>query len=171
MQRSWNKYGESNFKFYILEECAASQLDILEIAYIASYDAANYKYGYNLTSGGTHCKLSSSTKKKIGERSKGRKFSEETKRQMSETHKGENNSFYGKHHTEEAKKKMKENHYDTSGENNPRFNPEPVICINTSKLYSSAYAAAKELGLYSSGIRKCCQGKLKTTGGLQFKFA
>ena len=39
---------------------------------------------------------------------KDKKVSEETKRKMSEAHKGEKNWFYGKHHTEETKRKMSE---------------------------------------------------------------
>lgn len=39
----------------------------------------------------------------------------------SEQSRGENNNFYGKHHTEETKAKMKEKHYDASGENNPMY--------------------------------------------------
>jgi len=35
-------------------------------------------------------------------------MSEETKRKMSEAHKGEKNHFYGKHHSEEAKRKISE---------------------------------------------------------------
>ena len=89
---------------------------------------------------------------------------------MSETRKGTNNSFFGKKHTAEAKEKMSKRHYDASGSNNPRFNPEPVICLNTGVVYPSAFEASKILGLYSSGIRKCCLNKLKTTGGYKFAF-
>ena len=45
---------------------------------------------------------------------KGKQFSEEHKKKLSEAKKdrytGENNPFYGKYHTEEAKKKMAESH-------------------------------------------------------------
>ena len=89
---------------------------------------------------------------------------------MSRNRKGSSNAFYGKHHTEVAKRKMREKHYDVAGKNNPRFNPEPVICIETQIVYPSAFDAAKELNLYSSGIRKCCLKKLQTTGGYHFEF-
>ena len=39
---------------------------------------------------------------------KGKHHSDETKRKMSESLKGEKNPFYGKHHTEETKKKLSE---------------------------------------------------------------
>lgn len=43
-----------------------------------------------------------------GDGSTGFRHSEETKRKMSEAHKGEKNHFYGKHHTEESKQKMRD---------------------------------------------------------------
>lgn len=171
LQEDWNLYGIENFDFFVLETCDRSDLDRLERKYISSLKTTNEEYGYNLTSGGiTHYSPTEYVREKIGETSKGRKHSMETKNRMSKAHKGENNHFYGKHHTEEAKKRMKEKHFDVSGSNNPRFNPEPVICIDTGIIYSSAYEASKELNLYSNSIRKCCQNKLKTTGGLRFKF-
>lgn len=39
---------------------------------------------------------------------KGTHHSEETRRKMSVSHKGKNNSFYGKQHSEETRKKMSE---------------------------------------------------------------
>ena len=36
-------------------------------------------------------------------------------------HNSFNNPFYGKQHSQESRKKMKENHADVSGENNPRY--------------------------------------------------
>ena len=48
------------------------------------------------------------TKRKISEKNKGKKRSEEYKKKMSELHKGENNPFYGKTHTEEIKKIISE---------------------------------------------------------------
>ena len=64
--------------------------------------------------------------------------SEETKKKMSESHKGDKHHMYGKHHTEEAKKKMSEsnkgkkhteeskkkmseNHSNVNGKNNPAW--------------------------------------------------
>jgi len=57
--------------------------------------------------GRTH---SDETKKKIGEKSKGRIFSEEYKQNMSELTKGENNGMFGKNHSEDSKKMMSLGH-------------------------------------------------------------
>lgn len=68
LQRSWNKYGENNFNFYILETCDVSLLDSREIYYIDTFNCMNNKYGYNLETGGnTNKKLAKETKEKISE--------------------------------------------------------------------------------------------------------
>lgn len=50
LQNAWNKYGEENFDFSIIEECKSDQLNVREIYWIDKLDS--YKNGYNLTIGG-----------------------------------------------------------------------------------------------------------------------
>lgn len=50
LQRSWNKYGKDNFKFYVLEECDIDKLNQLEVFYVDKLDS--YYNGYNQTYGG-----------------------------------------------------------------------------------------------------------------------
>lgn len=50
LQNSFNKYGEENFKSGVLQYCDRSELDELEITYIASYDAR--ENGFNIREGG-----------------------------------------------------------------------------------------------------------------------
>lgn len=52
LQHSWNKYSESAFVFYIIEECEEQILDEREQYYILRYKSQSYNHGYNLTSGG-----------------------------------------------------------------------------------------------------------------------
>lgn len=52
-QYAWNKYGESSFKFFILEQCAKTILDERETYYINKYQSTNRDLGYNLESGGS----------------------------------------------------------------------------------------------------------------------
>jgi group I intron endonuclease len=49
-------------------------------------------------------------------------------------------------------------------------NMKPVECINTGIVYESAHEAARQLGLSNTNISAVCRGKLKSTGGLSFKF-
>lgn len=113
LQAAWNKYGEENFKFEIIEIINTDEENLLEVEqiwmdYYSSYDASK---GYNISAyaeGAGGYIVSEETKEKIRNWHTGRKSTEETKKKLSEQRKGENNNFYGKHHTEEAKKKISE---------------------------------------------------------------
>lgn len=48
MQSSWNKYGESNFKFEIIEECNESELMEREEFWIRELNSASNQFGYNV---------------------------------------------------------------------------------------------------------------------------
>ncbi len=55
LQNAWNKYGENNFKFYIIEKCSEDELNEKEIYYINCFDSHAHfgkRNGYNLTTGG-----------------------------------------------------------------------------------------------------------------------
>lgn len=52
LQNSWNKYGENNFFFEILELCQEEELNDREKFWIETYYSNNPISGYNLTSGG-----------------------------------------------------------------------------------------------------------------------
>ena len=83
------KYGQDAFAFEILHDGIIPEfLDTLEKEEIAKFNTIA-PHGYNLTTGG-----------------EGSTHSEETKRKMSESRKGEKNQMYGKEHSEETKRKM-----------------------------------------------------------------
>lgn len=75
LQRSWDKYGENSFKFYIIEQCDESVLPEREKFWINMFDT--YYNGYNQTLG--------------GEGSLGVICSEEKRQKLREAHLGENN--------------------------------------------------------------------------------
>lgn len=52
LQRAWNKYGEENFAFNLLQRCEETDIDNLERHYISLYNTTNDENGYNLESGG-----------------------------------------------------------------------------------------------------------------------
>ena len=52
LQKAWNKYGEDNFEFKLLETCSIEQLDERENYYIDLCDSMNRDKGYNLKTGG-----------------------------------------------------------------------------------------------------------------------
>jgi len=65
----------------------------------------------NRTNGGDGLsKPSTETRRKISEKHKGKTLSKEHKEKMSESHKGEKNHFYGKTHSKEMRRKISETH-------------------------------------------------------------
>lgn len=95
LQRSWNKYGEDNFQFEIVEGLEdSSMLNDREIYWIKYYrENGNC---YNMQDGGQpkclHQYISLESRKHVGELNRqrilGTKLSDETKHKMSESHKG-----------------------------------------------------------------------------------
>ena len=108
--RAINKYGWDNFEHIVLfDNLTKAEAELMEKFYIALYDTINQYKGYNISLGGDT----------------GIKHSEETKKKLSESHKGENNPMYGKNpwnkgktHSEETRKKLSE---ANKGKNNPNY--------------------------------------------------
>jgi group I intron endonuclease len=180
----WNaitKYGWENIEHIILyTNISKDKACEIEKELIAKYNTRNSQFGYNNSIGGEYGTL-------------GARLSEETRRKMSESRKGEKNSFYGKHHTDEARaknsiahkcqigcwkgkrlteehrQKIKENHADLSGGKSPRA--KPVICIETGEVYEAISVASKTTGICDDSISKVCKGITKTAGGYHWMFA
>lgn len=57
LQKSWNKYGEDNFEFKLIEFCEENELNIKEQYWISYYECNRTKTGkgFNLTDGGDRC--------------------------------------------------------------------------------------------------------------------
>lgn len=127
LQTSYDKYGDGNFEFIILETLEdASQLVEREQFYIDFYQSANRNFGYNKIIDAVRGTLSEESIKKISLKSKGRTCSEETIKRMSKAKKGKkwsletrekmmkalprgkNHSCYGKPMPEKTKKKLLE---------------------------------------------------------------
>ena len=108
IQNAWNKYGEENFIFEIIEECTIEELDEKEMKYIKGYNS--HYDGYNNTDGGGGIR--------------GWKHSEEFKEKMSLSNKTnpriptqeqierliEYNKTRNYRHSEETKEKMRMSH-------------------------------------------------------------
>lgn len=91
-----------------------------------------------------------------------------TRKKKSENHaniKGENNPMYGKKHSEETKKKMSKSH---KGSNNS--NSRKVRCIELDRVFNSIIEAEEELGIFHQNIGKACRGIYKTCGGYHWEY-
>lgn len=190
LQNSWNKHGEQNFKFNIIEECTSDILITREQYYLDKY-----KPKYNINKIAENCTgrvMSEESKKKISVKNKGRKHSAETKKKMSEYRKNNPIIF-----TEKTKQKISNS---KKGVNNPNYgkklstahiksikqaNTGKVLNIETKKAigrknskaiiqldlkgnfiktWNSTMDVERELGFFGSGITKVCRG-----GGLTYK--
>lgn len=128
LQRAWNKYGEINFIFYIIEECPIEKLNEKEEYYIKILCSHISEWGYNISMGGNSSMrgrkhtVEELEKMRIG--NLGKIVSESTRKLMSENHanfSGKNHPMWGKKMSLESKKLMSENRPNVRGKNNPMW--------------------------------------------------
>lgn len=186
-QKAWNKYGEENFEFTILEECSKDMLNERECYYIDLYNTINRDYGYNLKSGGQDTnyvtedvknKISKANKKYYIEHPEAKiqcsknAYNQWNNPEIKAKIMGENNGMYGRTHSKEARKKISE---AQKGHISKFRNTTPVFCIELNKLFVDSVTACNELGLSASragNIHEVCKGirNRKTVGGYHWKY-
>lgn len=145
-------------------------MDEWEKYFIFLYDTMSPK-GYNLQEGGRGGTPSDNTKKRMSEAHKGgtsgmkgKKASDETRQKMRESHKGlcsgEKHPMFGKHHKDESRKKVSKTvvQYTSDGE----FVREWI----------SAHEAARELNICRGNISQCCisNTRLKSYKGFLWRY-
>lgn len=144
--RAIEKYGWDNFKHEILfSDLTKEEAEQKEVELIALYKSNKRECGYNIANGGlvnSGYSLSEETKRKISDAHKGKKLSEEQKEKMRVPHKLNN-----------AKSK-------------------PVLCIETNIIYKSSMEAQRMTGIDNSKINVVCNHKRhrKTAGGFHWEF-
>lgn len=157
------KYGWVNFKHEILfTGLTKEEAEQKEIELIAKFKSDDRKFGYNIESGGAlGVEVSNETREKLRRLSTGRKATEETKKKMSESHKGEKCYWFGKHLSKEVKEKLSKIHekaviqFDIKG--------------NKIRKHESMTKAAKYFGVTRQAIYSCVIGKSKTACGFIWK--
>lgn len=108
LKNSIKKYGKENFDRKIIDIAFnKNELNWLEYFYTKRFDCVDRDIWYNIIYGG-----------KGGGGMKGKKFTEEHKKKLSESKKGDKNPNYGKKYTEEELEKLSKR---MSGENNPMY--------------------------------------------------
>lgn len=134
------KYGWGNVKKEILFTTSEEFVDELETMLIAEYNSADKRFGYNIESGGHKNKHhSEETKKKISKSKKGNKLSEKTKEKISKALKGKNHPLWGKTHSNETILKMKKSHI---GKKNSK---ESILKMKKSHIGKKGYWTGKQL--------------------------
>lgn len=170
------KYGWDNFEHIILKDnLTQDEANYWEQYYIKQYNSINREYGYNLTSGGNNFKI----------------VSEETRKKMSDSQKGTNNSMYGHIYTKEERERFSQvqleryknpeeriktgiamqEYYKKPGAKEKQKQivrkalGKSVQCIETGQIFECIVDAAKWCGQKTGyGIGQCCLGKAKSAG-------
>lgn len=169
LQRAFNKHGEANFSFEVIEFVnTIEELLPREQYYIELYQVCDRDKGYNLIVDATRNILSDESREKISLANKGKTLSEETKLKMSLAKKGRIFSEETKQKMSLVKKGDKHPMYGKTGALNPAS--KKVICVETGVIYDSMLEASRVLNICFTSISKCCTGKLKTTGGYHWQF-
>ena len=145
----WNsicKYGWDNFEHIVIARgLTEEEAKWLEIELIREWDTTNRDKGYNITKGGESNKLTEETRKKISESHKGKTFSEEHKKNLSEAHKGQDSP-----------------------------NKTKVYCVELDMYFDTVTEASKFVGCCSQNI-SCVltgtNGKSKTAKGYHWVYA
>ena len=174
MFRAIEKYGWNNIEHKILyTNLSKKEAEQKEIELIEQYKSNNSNYGYNIENGGNSIgKHSKETRLKISIANKGRKnfkirevnkgnkyclgrtLSEETKKKISDSHKG--------------KHKSPKTEFKKGVPNKSRM--RKVICIETKKIYNSITAASQDTNISLENILSVCLGKSKTAKGYHWKY-
>lgn len=155
------KYGWINVEHEILyDNLTKEEAEELEREYIKLYKSTKKEYGYNVANGGNYAgKQSEETKKKIGDKNRGKlngmwgkhekrkKFTKEQRKKCSISH-------MGKKLSEEAKEKIS----------------KKVICVETNIVYKSIAEAQRQNKCYH--ICNCCKdtSSYKTAGGYHWRY-
>lgn len=175
LQFAWNKYGEKNFEFIevekvIPEECIRREqfyIDTLKPIYNKAPIAGSI-LGIKKTKESIE-KQRCSLKRYYEVNDApwlGKKFSNEHRKKLSNSHKGYE-------HTEEQKKKISESNKQYIKENNidmsVRAMKKPIICITTNQQFISIRDAAKFFNLNECHLSVCLK-KGRLVKGLEFRY-
>ena len=134
LQRDYNKYGEDNFVFEMVEECKPEERLELEQKYLDGNESFFYPLGYNISHQATNCVLYGEANGMYGKR-------------------GKDNPNYGRKNTEETKKII-------SKKNKGRVPKNAKKVEYNGNVYNSASECSKELGINLGTITYRCRNKL-----------
>lgn len=157
LQNAFNKYGEQNFIFEVIE-FVEDKNKLLELEQYWLDKLNIIKEGYNkspiadkpLSLKG---ELSHNYGRKPWNKGKSNIYSEETLNRMSKSAKnrtGDKNSFYGKHHSDKTKSKI------------GISNSVKIIRLKDLKIFNSNKECSEQCGLCTRQITQHCLNRLKT---------
>jgi len=185
LQSSWNKYGEENHIFEILEETFSlgkQELFSVEQTYMDLANCFLIECGFNVhqkANSAIGYKHSDAVKRKLRDfhtgntYNLGRKHSEEIKKRVSERLMG-NQYRLGISHSEETKKEMSRTRKGKKhSEESCTKLRKPVQQFDNGRLineFPSITVAAQTTKIQHGSISLCCNFKMMNAGGFQWRF-
>ncbi len=163
LQASFNKYGEKNFKFELLEECLSEYCISTEQYWINILNVCDKRYGYNTNP--------------VANSRKGVLHSEETKRKISKNRTGIPTTK-GLRPSIKIKKKISNTvillHKLGLYKESNKLKQKIVLKLdeedNILKEYDSCTSAAKDMKVTKASISYACKGKTRYIRGFKWKY-
>ena len=180
--RAIKKYGWDNFKHEILyTNLTVDEAGKIEKKLINEWNLTNPNFGYNLREGGNgkfsdYSRYLMSKSRLKNKNCLGHSLSQETKDKISQSlkeyYKTHENHNKNRTISEETKEKMRKNHANVKGVNNPSAKAIKQYDLNGNFIaeYSYAKVAAIKYNIDLYSIIKCCRGKQKTCGGYKWSY-
>lgn len=191
LQFAFNKYGEENFKFEVIETCPPSDRDAREIYWIDTLNATNDKIGYNIADGGSSgggkssyrqviCLSTNCIYRSVSDAAKHHGVTTATitsackmrysRGMKSKLYRQSTFWMYYDEYTllsDKDKSKILYNLLDSRLDALDEFSTKtsiPVVLLNTGVEYGSISEAAKEYNLDISTVSRCCKHKQHSAG-------
>jgi group I intron endonuclease len=175
---SIKKYGWSSHKFEIIHECAEQDRDKLEIFYEELYQSFDGKYGLNLRKAGrANWECTEKTKQKLRDKLKGRispnkgkKFSDEWKKNLSLAKKGKKIPY---NQREKMIRSLRERWAKLKKPYYPQQIKKPVNQYSLDGFFIRSYESAVETEIYGfkkKNVSQCCLGQKKTHKNFKWAF-
>lgn len=195
LKRAIDKYGKNVFDKTVIDTASSrKELDEKEKFWIKALNTMSPN-GYNLTTGGDRPHLSEESIEKIRVANTGRKHSDETRKNISQSLKEQwRDGKRTGHPIPEKCRYILPEHVKKHGawnkglpkEENPLYGKpkkestkkkiaeslsRPVICIETGVIYPSSKIACDLLGLHQANLSRCLHGERERTGGCHWGYA
>lgn len=156
-QKSFNKYGEENFVFHIIEYLEIKNLLNREQYWIDYYKASERKYGYNI------CRIAGRADTWINKKH----HTEETRKKLSIANIGQKRSLESRLNMSNAQKKLYKNGYE-----NPCSKPVMRISKKSGEItkFKSGRDAYRKTGVHYASISNYCLGLQQSYSSYTWKF-
>lgn len=198
LQNAWNKYGEGNFEFIVIEECLLEDLDSKEKFWISEYDSMNN--GYNLAEGGNGCRGYKHSKDEIEKmrnahcsrkvvqldlkmnyiktwcsagtaaKALGHKSASGILRCCEKDKYKKAYNYIWVYEDDYLSGNIDYEYYLKENKSKPKKVSQYDINMNLVKIWNSAYEIKKELGYSNAQISECCNKKRKTAYNFIWRF-